>query len=235
MNPSPETPDQHLSEAMLLALYQAFDHLAQEFDWACAEGCAACCSDRLLLTSLEARLVARALEQAGRADLLARALQADGPPAPPLSTNGLARLCLSHQEPPAQPDTWAASGPCPLLQGQRCPIYQARPLACRSMASLRKCQAGGQALADSWWLTLGTVFMQLVEAVDPEGVYGPLGLVLAHLRQPGSQPALAACQSLPGLLAPSQHQARLTAALDQVFAQPVMGQPLGHLLQRLRQ
>jgi len=229
-----ETNKLGLAGLVLAELYRAHAELTGERETACGPGCAACCRDRVQLTTLEARFLVDHLRLAGRDELRERLAGAADPdsPRPAWSLNALARMCLAQQEPPAEPDLPPAR-PCPLLADGLCLAYAARPLACRSMASRRRCAPEGEAEQDPWWVTLDTVFFQLVEQADAGGGFGYLGPVLARVLG-GEVANLAVCENLPGLPAPPQHQARLQAVLGPLFARPVGGRPLGMAIQALR-
>lgn len=219
---------------VLAELYRAHAGFTRERETACVPGCAACCRDRVQLTTLEARFLVDHLRQAGRDDLLERLAGVADPdgPRPAYSLNALARMCLAQAEPPAEADPPPAR-PCPLLAEGLCQAYEARPLACRAMASRQACAPEGQADQDPWWVTLDTVFYQLVEQADARGGFGYLGPVLARVLA-GRSVDLVVCENLPGLPVPPQHQARLQAVLGPLFARPLAGQPLGMRLQALR-
>ncbi|MCA1905608.1 MAG: YkgJ family cysteine cluster protein [Desulfarculus sp.] len=223
-----------MADLVLRELYRAHDELTRERETACAPGCAACCRDRVQLTTLEAAHLVEHLRLVGREDLLERLAGAASPEVyrPAWSMNALARMCLAQEEPPAESDPPPAR-PCPLLADGLCQAYEARPLACRTMASRRRCPPDGQAEQDPWWVTLDTVFFQLVEQADAGGGFGYLGPVLA-LVLGGEARGLVACENLPGLPVPPQHQARLQATLGPLLARPVAGQSLGMRLQSLR-
>ncbi len=230
--------DSHnLGFALLAELYAAYNQLAQGQRWACFAGCSVCCqTGRVLITTLEGRYLAEGLRRAGRDDLLRAAAAVPVEPAarPASSFNALARMCLARQEPPPAAGPEAAPGRCPLLQDDLCPVYDHRPLACRTMVSAEVCAPGGQAVHDQWWITLATAFFQLVEAADPAGLFGPLPAVLAAESGAGWESRLVPCEPLPGLLAPPEHQEGLSRALRPVFARPVRGRPLGLWLDEIR-
>ncbi|MCA1988928.1 MAG: YkgJ family cysteine cluster protein [Desulfarculus sp.] len=223
-----------LADLVLRELYRAHAELTRERETACAPGCAACCRDRVQLTTLEAAHLVERLRLAGREDLLERLAGDAAPeePRPAWSMNALARMCLAQEDPPAEPDPPSGRA-CLLLADGLCQAYEARPLACRAMASRRRCPPDGRAEQDPWWVTLDTVFFQLVEQADAGGGFGYLGSVVSRVL--GGEPAnLVVCENLPGLPVPPQHQARLQALLGPLFARPVGGRPLGMALQALR-
>lgn len=229
--------DYKLNLAVLRELYAAFDQLADEPQWACGAGCHVCCSGgRVLITTLEGRYLAQGLKQAGREDLLAKASSTPVDPAAQgaSSMNALARMCLEHQEPPQALGPEVGGAQCPLLVDGLCPAYEHRPLACRSMVSSQVCLPGGEAVHDQWWVSVSTVFFQLVEAADPAGEFGPLAAVLAKVYTGEDQGMLAPCEPLPGLVVPPEHQARLQPILDQVFARQTAGRPLGACIDEIR-
>ena len=168
---------------VLKALYRAYDRLAAERrELACAKGCNVCCTDRVLLTSLEGGYLLRGLKERGEYGLLLEALRrGDGEITLPAATfNQAAATLLKGGEPPEEPQP-SYSGACPFLEEGVCRVYEHRPLACRTMASREKCRPGGSALEDPWWVTLNTAFFHIVEAASVGGGFGPLPLVLASV------------------------------------------------------
>ena len=231
----PENSGETSGEALLKGLYAAYAEAAGTRRVACGPGCHACCMDRVFMTTLEGRYLAQGLWRQGREDLLARAAGLAGScQARPASTfNALARLCLDHIEPPLEPLPSAVCGPCPLLTGGLCAVYEHRPLACRAMASLSPCRAGGEAVEDPFWLTANAVFFQLVEQADKGGGFGPLPAVLARVSG-GRGPDLLACEDLPGFLIPPEHQGRLRQMLKKALGRRVGDMSLGQGLAELR-
>ena len=220
---------------MLAALYRAFEGLTRSRRAACGPGCHACCTGRATLTTLEGIWLLRGLRRAGREDLAKRAVASPRDQAlrPVVTFNARARLCLARQEPPAEPEPAGSGGVCPLLVEGRCAAYDHRPLACRAMASREACRPGGRALQAPFWVTLNIAFYQIVEHASLGGGFGLLPDVLAAGEQ-GRGPGLLACEPLPGLPAPPEHQGRLQAALGQVFRLRLRGGTLGAALDDLR-
>ena len=91
----------------------------------CRKGCAFCCHMNVTATALEAMHIAATLRMGGRTDL-ERSVSA-------------ASEVLSGLDPGSR---LARKSPCPLLVQGACSIYQARPIACRTLLSLsaRACE-----------------------------------------------------------------------------------------------
>ncbi|KIX14868.1 hypothetical protein [Dethiosulfatarculus sandiegensis] len=206
---------------LLEALYLAYgEQAAERTDLACAPGCFVCCTDQVALTTLEARYMlegALSVPLPGRADPAAR---------PANTVNALARMCLTKNEPPPEPDPPKPRGVCPWLENGLCSVYHYRPMACRTMASKSKCQKGGQALDDPWWVTVNTTFFQLVEHLDFRGKFGLMADVFGFVTK-GSPSFLLDCEDLPGIPAMPGHEQRLQNLLTRVLGRQVSGRPLG--------
>ncbi len=213
---------------LLQALYEAHAGFSKERQVACGPQCSVCCTDRLNLTSLEARVLAEALKEAGRGDLIQKAIQQGCDPQAAAATtfNQLAEMCIAQQEPPPDIEPKAEAQACALLEDGLCAAYEARPFACRAMVSKKRCEPGGQAVGEGWWFTLDTAFFQLIEHLDYGGGFGLLPRVMAAVEGEPSQDLLT-CRFLPGLPAPEKYQERLQQTLGPVFAEPVEGRPLG--------
>jgi len=223
----------------LYAFYDGF--LAGEGPLACREGCAACCTADVVLTSLEAYALVTRLTPRQRTDLEAALAAAplEAGFRPGFTTNTLAEICARGEEPP---DEKAPQGThrCPLLANDRCPIYPLRPFGCRCLVSRRDCRERGWAEVEDRLVTLNTVFLQVLEHVDRPGWQGSFADLLRLMLMPGSAAAYAAgrldgasCGLLPNrplkvLMVPPKHRPALTplvAALRPLVArEPGSGQ-----------
>jgi Fe-S-cluster containining protein len=229
--------DEDLRLDMLNCLYEAWDRLAMEEQWACGPGCDQCCrQSRILMSASEGRRLLRALERSGRQDLINRLRQDPDPgqAAPKTTLNQFTRLYLAEQETPDESGPQGSQRACLLLEDGRCPVYQARPMACRTLLSRSRCLDGGEASLDSWWITLGTVFMQLSEALDAGGAYGNMDIVMSSLLGRGNGQGLLACEPLAGFPVPPEHTERVQEVLNRIFAEPLRGMAWGNWLDHIR-
>jgi Fe-S-cluster containining protein len=165
-----------------------FDEHAASVKSACGPGCAECCTINVTLTSLEGYLIAEALEQSGRGDLL-KALEGYAARQrfiPQLTLNREAEKAVRGESVPEEINDpeW---GRCPLLMDNQCPVYDARPFACRCMVSEEKCIRGGYALMPPFTLAVNRVMMQYIEHVDQSGFTGNLIDVLDYMRSPDNR------------------------------------------------
>lgn len=203
----------------IYALHAAY---GASFELACDRGCAVCCTANVTLTTLEALYILRHWQSQGRpAPAEALAAAARQPRfQPKLTINRMAALCLQGAPVPEEAADPGA-GPCPLLAGNCCTIYPARPLACRAMVSRERCAQGGAADMPDEILAANHLLMQFVEALDPAGASGNLVDVLLFLLQPVAlsaytagrpaavPPPLAPHRAIPALMIPPELRDRL--------------------------
>ncbi|MFP4446351.1 MAG: hypothetical protein ACLFPD_08910 [Desulfosudaceae bacterium] len=170
----------------------AFDHICRVYDeyagslaLACHRGCAACCTTNVIITSLEAWILAAYLDQAGRADLFdtMEAAAHTYRQQPQQTLNSLA-AAYHHQpgETPAAEEESAKRAACPLLSDEECPVYPARPFACRCLVSQSDCRKQGYARVEPLTITVGHVMQQYIEHVDRPGVTGNMLDLVPALR-----------------------------------------------------
>ncbi len=184
----------------LKALYDLHQDITGDWDPACGPGCAVCCTDQVTITTLEARYLLECHPGTSPGP------KAINPHKPQSTINELAYLCLNCQEPPQEPDR--AARPCPLLDENQCPVYEARPLACRALFSKNTCQPGGWADMPPLWLTVNQVFCQFVEHLDVPGMTGNMHGVLAWLLagESADEHGLLKNRPVPGLIVPDEHR-----------------------------
>ncbi len=223
--------------AALEAVYRLYDRFVEGLNLFCRRGCAHCCTANVTLTSLEARYLLDAVPRSVRSNLLQRlaAQAARRSPAAPLTTNKLARLCAEGRTPPEVPEV-ADAGRCPLLTRETCPVYTARPFACRCLVSTSDCDVSGCASMDEFTLSLNTVFLQCIEHLDASGVSGSLAVLPAWLgRFPGRVPppdtslpsGLAANSPLTVLMVPPEQRAAMAPWLERLRQAMTPGHPAG--------
>ncbi|GAB6096507.1 hypothetical protein JCM14469_27600 [Desulfatiferula olefinivorans] len=176
--------------AALAALYRIHDRLTGTWAPACTRGCSTCCTRNVTLTSLEAFYLLDGLDPETRSGLLDRiaARRHLRRLTPAITINTMADLCMKGLPVPDE-DSDPAWGPCPLLDEGLCTVYDRRPFACRSMVSLTPCGPGGMADMTELMMTVGTVFMQYLEHLDPNGCFANLSDLLPLLSETGAMAA----------------------------------------------
>lgn len=145
---------------------------------------------------------------------------------PQVTINQLAQLCALDEEIPEEAID-PHSGPCPLLVDNTCPVYDVRPLGCRTMVSKTMCADTGAAEMPDFVLTVSNVFLQYVEAIDHQGLSGNLIDVLLHLssdagdfvdiRNLRHRPShLLPNHPIPVLMIPPEHRQRMQPLLEAI-------------------
>jgi len=163
----------------LKSVYAVFEKEIKGYSVICKEKCASCCTCNVTMTSLEADLILdslnnRQLRQVGSALVNHFPKQRY---IPKTTTNQFARLCLEGKEIPKENNdpSW---GKCPLLENDMCTIYEARPFGCRALISEINCKKNKTAQIPPIALTINNVFLQVIEHLDKNGIFGNLTDVL---------------------------------------------------------
>ncbi len=168
--------------AILDQLYGIYDQFIDSLEIACKKFCAHCCTCNVTLTTLEARKIISALDNNDSQEMIEKLRKQLGKQrfTPEITTNQLANICMSGEDPPEEPNdpSW---GQCPLLQDYKCPIYNVRPFACRCMVSKQLCADTGTAEIDEFTITVNHVFLQYIEHIDQNGFSGNMADVLTHI------------------------------------------------------
>ena len=172
--------------AVLDQLYKIYDQFIDSLEIACKKYCADCCTCNVILTTLEARRIISALDNNVRQGMLEKLMKQleSRRFTPKITTNQLADICISGEDPPEEaPEesndpSW---GQCPLLDDDKCPIYDVRPFACRCMVSKHRCADTGVAEIDKFTITVSHVLQQYIEHIDQNGFSGNMADVLTHI------------------------------------------------------
>jgi Fe-S-cluster containining protein len=212
-------------ESFLDRAYGLYEAFSASLTVACKPGCACCCTRDVTATTLEAYTVMKRLKQTGRSSLIQGITATDsGRFQPIMTTNALAGLCASGEDPPWE-DPPVSRGKCPFLDRDLCSIYGVRPFGCRCFVSKRNCSENQYADVDPFVLTVNTVFLQFIEHVDTPGLYGNFSDVLGfldserHLKAYEENDLLNPRVGLPGnrpvpvLMVPPEHRDRILPLL----------------------
>jgi hypothetical protein len=219
----------------LEAVYRLYDEFAAGLALFCHRDCAHCCTANVTVTSLEARFLLDFFTRTNQSALLQRRIGEGESGFRPvtMTTNALARLCAEGKTPPEEPRE-PPPGRCPLLTEEICPVYAARPFACRCLVSKTDCGDTGYAAVDDFTLSLNTVFLQCIEHLDAGGFSGNLAVMLSCLNPVRHQgtvspadlpPALAANSPLTILMVPPQHREAMAPWLGKLRQAMVLRHP----------
>ncbi len=199
---------------VLNKLFHAYETFAGEYENICSEGCSVCCTRNVTLTGLEGRNILSGINDEKKKDVLGRIeREIDKKRLIPLMTiNQMAKFCMDGKDVPDElsDPLW---GSCPLLEDNRCTIYEVRPFACRCMVSRQKCESSGFADMDEFIISLNNVFMQYIEHIDIGGNYGNLSDLLITLGAEGCCDTLLTNTNVEMLMVPPEHQERIKAVI----------------------
>ncbi len=167
--------------AVLDQLYQIHDQFVDSLDIACKKFCADCCTCNVTMTTLEAYKIISGLDLDSRKSMIGKLNEQMKKQrfVPEITTNRLADICLSGDDPPEE-SIDPAWGHCPLLSDDTCPVYDLRPFGCRCMVSKERCADTGVAEIDEFTITVNHVFLQYIEHIDRNGFSGNLSDVMVH-------------------------------------------------------
>jgi Fe-S-cluster containining protein len=239
-----------LRQELLLALYSTFEQwlAAHSLPFVCQPGCATCCTRKVTMTAVEAALIRRFISASGQSRPAATAEGATAPPLVTETTNELAARCLHGTEALAPVvEEQGEAGVCPYLADARCQIYEVRPFACRSFASLQKCRPGEAAQLPQFYLTAVTAAQQLIEHVGQGGSWGNMHDLLLFLadagekRENGESPFAAAIKEqartrlrrarpLPGFLIGAEEYERVRPFIEHFFNKKIGGNRVEDIL-----
>ena len=215
--------------SVLNEIYAVYDQFSSSLTVSCVKGCAACCTRNVTLTTLEGHYIIRYIASNSQKHLLKKLKMNKDQRRfrPEITINGLARFYLEGKEAPSE--DYPLEGRCPLLENDVCTIYPARPFGCRCFISHTDCRKTGVADVSPFTLTVNHLFMQFIEHVDADGLFGNLTDILLHLTPhtdvnskkdgtPSTAHALITNRPIPMLLVPPEHQHRIAPILSRLRA-----------------
>lgn len=110
-------------------------------------------------------------------------------------------------------------GRCPLLDADRCSIYDARPFACRCMSSRTPCALTGCADQPERLLWINVLFLQAIEHLDRQGFTGNLIDIVPFVEQgEGDGTPFVPNRALKGWVLPPQYRVPLKRIADRLWA-----------------
>ncbi len=172
-------------QAVLEKMYEIYEDFIGDHHFACKKHCAHCCTRNVTMTTLEGYHLLNSLEPFFRTNLLEKIKKASGARRfiPKVTINRLADLCAGNKELPEEEndESWGA---CPVLDNDICPLYAARPFACRCMVSRKTCASVGYADVPSWLISVNNVILQYIEHIDATGFSGNFTDVMLFLNAP---------------------------------------------------
>lgn len=197
-----------MKEEVLLGIYEEFEKWEEEKK-VCKKGCAACCTQNVLITAVEGDLIHRFIREQGRAEWFVDRVQQRGPSRKVvMTTNAFAASCLQGED--VGPESYGNGEPCPFLEDKCCMIYEVRPFSCRCFISGTLCGPGAPATVDDTYLSAATAVMQIIEHLG-QGEYlgNMLDVLLALCDLPENRKYV---ELLPASLS-DQGRAHVTKAL----------------------
>ena len=168
-----------MKEKVLLGIYEEFEKWIDE-DLACKKGCAACCTQNVLITAVEGDHIHRFIREQGKMEWLAARLQEKAATKKPaMTTNAFAASCFKGED--VEPESYGSSEPCPFLEDNCCSIYEVRPFSCRCFASTETCSPNVPAVINDSYLSASTAVMQIIEHLGQGEYWGNMLDVLLSL------------------------------------------------------
>lgn len=160
---------------ILQVIYHKYDEWLHKEKFFCRKGCAACCTNNVMVSELEAENIIDHMVNEKKSQWFVQQLERnEGVGRVKRTTNGFARLCLGKEAAGDDEDANWNIGSCPFLHGDICEIYRVRPFSCRSFASRTDCAASGASTLPERIVTLNTVVMQLIEHLGQGQMWGNL-------------------------------------------------------------
>lgn len=229
-----------LREKLLLTIYRHFENwiAASDLDFACQKGCATCCTQNVNVTAVEADIIHQFIREKGREAWFAEKLELEKTKIPALeTTNEFAAKCLAGEEGSGQASVPGAEV-CPFLEETCCQIYEVRPFACRSFASVKTCEINEPAQLPQYYITATSAAQQLIEHIGQGEYWGNMHdvlLALCDLKENEScaelliMPSVAdqararlrKARPLPGFLIGADDYDKVSPFIEAVFAETI--------------
>ncbi len=212
----------------------------------CEKGCAYCCTQSVTITSVESREILNFIYNNKRLCKKYReqklVIIENEPVKPLMTTNQFATYYLNQNLPENEAkETWNFK-PCIFLKEDSCSIYPVRPFGCRSFISLKNCVEFGSAEIPPLFLTLNTVWMQLIEHIDAGEYWGTLNDVIFVMsnedkiveQQKNKAKATAVRfandrllknEKIGGFLIPQEELGRVRQIITRLFQEEIAGKP----------
>lgn len=167
---------------LLKQIYKIYDDFVSTLDVACQKYCSRCCTNNVVMTTLEGHLVVENILKNKQSDLFERVETEVSKKRflPQTTINKIAELCIKGKDLP-QEDHTHAEDICPLLTSDECPVYTVRPFGCRCLVSKHDCRQKGYAEVEPFVLTVNHLILQFIEHVDANGFSGNLADVLLFM------------------------------------------------------
>lgn len=213
---------------ILNQVYDIYDTFSAGLRVACSQGCAACCTQNVTMTTLEGYRILEYLIASEQPDLILCLRRSAGQERfqPALTTNELAALCIQGEDPPDDSNDLPPAA-CPFLSNNECLIYPHRPFGCRCFFSTERCSTINSAVVEPLLLTVNTLFLQVLEHVDVGGLGGNMTDVLLFLESKGRRkeyeknatlryPGLSTNRSIPALMVPPEDRLKIQPLLQKI-------------------
>lgn len=173
--------------AQLKQIYKCHDDFFNQRKVVCRKFCAACCTCNVTATTLEAQLIVPSLDPTDQAKLarMLKPILAGQRFQPQVTINALAVMCMQGETVPDE-NSDPRWGRCPFLKQEACSIYPVRPFGCRAMLSEHDCSRTGYASMDDLALTVNNIFLQAIEHLDQNGLYGNLSDIIQFILSNGA-------------------------------------------------
>lgn len=167
-----------------------------------------------MITALEGEAILRFILQEGLEGWFARCLEGKTPaPAPRLTTNEYAGLCLEGVEGDDPAGICKNSASCPFLEKNCCMIYPVRPFGCRCFASEQRCTPEEAAVLPGYYVAASTAMLQIIEHLGQREYWGNMVDVLLALCDAQRYGTITDCLQERGIIMQARFRTRKAVPL----------------------